>query len=226
MLPSLPVRVCLLCGASGGSILPFLWLSISSFVSFGIWSQSSFDLCVCVSRQLSLHSSIVSPLLLSLHHSHSSYPCSACLHSDSLSFYVLRTFSDQHSVCVFRHSNRSGHLSCLGFSSLGASEWLGFGDPGTRSNMAAVTSLNIPEQPVLRLFPLDAGGLVHHHLILFHQIEGSRWEVGSPDFEVEEDNLTGVHVVPLRRGEAFPDHAIANTIYSFDPLTPTELSVA
>ena len=46
----------------------------------------------------------------------------------------------------------------------------------------------------------------------------------NPDHEVEEDDLTGVHVVPVRRGVPFPSHVAPATIFAFDVITNQEMA--
>ena len=83
--------------------------------------------------------------------------------------------------------------------------------------------LNIPEAQILRFDPAHAP-LTYRHKILFHQIEGSRWIVADADHEVEEDNLAGIQVIPVRRGGAFAAHVPPASIYAFDVPTAQELA--
>ena len=88
---------------------------------------------------------------------------------------------------------------------------------------AVAGGLNIPESQILRYDALQAP-LYYRLKILFRQIERSRWIVGDADLEVEEDNLAGAQVSPVRRGANFPGHVPAGSIYAFDPLTAQELA--
>ena len=156
----------------------------------------------------------------------------SCIDSDLSSFSRKRILSDFHPYDISGSSDgldrceRSAWLASV--SSVGcrvAWDHHAFAQEAmAAAAVAAPRVLNIAERQVLRFFANDPAGLAYHHRILFHQVEGSRWVVGTPDGEVEEDDFRGVHIIPLRKGGTFPDYVPPAQIYAFDPLDPQELA--
>lgn len=88
--------------------------------------------------------------------------------------------------------------------------------------MADLT-LDIPEVQVLIHFPNDAHGLVWHHRILLHRIEGGTWLTLSPDHDIERHDLNAIGHSVLNRKAPFPDD-IYDQIYAHDPIGKSVLS--
>ena len=84
-------------------------------------------------------------------------------------------------------------------------------------------SLEIVERQVLVYFEDDP--IVWHHRVLMQQIEGPKWIVLTPDYELETFDLSSVAIGALAPGAAFPRNI--GQIYGFDnPPDAAELAAA
>ena len=84
-------------------------------------------------------------------------------------------------------------------------------------------SLDVPERQVLVYFIGDQ--VPYHHRVLIAQVEGSRWIVLTPDFELEAVDLSTYSLRAVARATPFPTGI--GQIYSFDvPIDATDLAQA
>jgi hypothetical protein len=82
-------------------------------------------------------------------------------------------------------------------------------------------SLDIPERQVLIFFAADA--TPWHHRVLITQIDGARWALATPDFDIEVVNLAAEHIRALGRNAPFP--AGIGNVYGFDnPIEAADLA--
>jgi hypothetical protein len=84
-----------------------------------------------------------------------------------------------------------------------------------------MASLDIPERQVLIYFANDA--ISWHHRVLVVQVDGANWVVATPDFDIENVDLSDAFVRALARNSAFPQNL--GQVYAFDnPITPESLA--
>ena len=84
-------------------------------------------------------------------------------------------------------------------------------------------TLDVSEPQILRHFPADVNGVVHHHRVLLHKVDAGVWIGLSPDGDQERIDLNRIEYRILERRAPFPRDIAAQEIYAFDPVTRSEM---